>query len=123
MPLNHELVSLGARFLEATVTAPDYRLFALAGTAPPKPGLLRVPAGTGGRIEVEIWGLRADAFGRFVDAVPTPLTIGSVRLADGRNAKGFLVEPEGVVGARDVTAFGGWRKAVAGVSNSGPLRR
>jgi len=113
MPLNRELVALGARFIEATITAPDYRLFALAGTVPSKPGLLRVKAGAGAPIEVETWALRADAFGRFVDAVPSPLSIGTVRLADGRQVKGFLVEPEGVDGARDVTAFGGWRKAVA----------
>ena len=113
MPLNRELIALRARFIAATVTAPDYRLFALAGTVPPKPGLLRVAAGAGAAIEVEVWALRAEAFGRFVDAVPSPLTIGSVRLTDGRQIKGFLVEPEGVVGARDVTQFGGWRNAAA----------
>ena len=116
MPLNHELIALGARFLEATVTVPDYRLYALANTVPAKPGLLRVAAGAGGGIEVETWAMRAEAFGRFVDAVPPPLTIGSVRLADGRHVKGFLVEAEGLTGARDVTAFGGWRKAVASLA-------
>ena len=116
MPLNRELVELGARFIEATVTAPDYRLFALEGTVPPKPGLLRVAAGTGGRIEVETWALRVDAFGRFVDAVPPPLSIGTVRLASGQLVKGFLVEAEGIKDARDVTGSGGWRKAVASLS-------
>ena len=113
MPLNHELTSLGARFLEATETSRDYRLYSLAGSTPPKPGLLRVADGQGAAIALETWALSAEAFGRFVAAVPPPLSIGSVRLTDGRLVKGFLVEAEGVAGARDVTEHGGWRAAIA----------
>jgi allophanate hydrolase len=113
MPLNGELKALGARFLQATATAPDYRLFALAGTTPAKPGLLRVAAGTGAAVEVELWALSAAAFGRFVTAVPPPLSIGTLRLADGRDAKGFLVEAAATEGARDISRFGGWRAYVA----------
>ena len=92
MPLNGELKALGARFLQATATAPDYRLFALAGIKPAKPGLLRVAPDEGGAVEVELWALSAAAFGHFVAAVPPPLSIGTLRLADGREAKGFLVD-------------------------------
>jgi allophanate hydrolase len=112
MPLNGELTSLGARFLDATQTVPDYRLFALGGT-PPRPGLLRVAAGQGTSIAIEVWALPADGFGRFVGAIPAPLGIGTLTLADGRSVKGFLVEAEGVAGARDVSSFGGWRAFVA----------
>jgi len=112
MPLNGELKAAGARFLEATATAPDYRLFALAGTRPPKPGLLRVEVGDGSAVAVELWALSAAAFGRFVAAVPPPLSIGTLRLADGRAAKGFLVEAAATAGARDITRFGGWRAYV-----------
>jgi len=112
MPLNGELKAAGARFLEATTTAPDYRLFALAGTEPPKPGLLRVEPGKGGAVEVELWALSPAAFGRFVAAVPPPLSIGTLRLSDGREAKGFLVEAAATTGARDITHFGGWRAYV-----------
>jgi allophanate hydrolase len=113
MPLNGELTSLGARRLETTQTAPDYRLLALAGTEPAKPGLLRVAPGGGVAIELEIWTLSAAQFGRFVAAVPPPLSIGTVVLADGRSVKGFLVEAQATVGARDISAFGGWRAFVA----------
>jgi allophanate hydrolase len=112
MPLNAELKALGARFLQATATAPDYRLFALAGTKPPKPGLLRIGSGQGGAVDIELWALSPAAFGRFVAAVPPPLSIGTLRLADGREAKGFLVEAEATAGARDITRFGGWRAYV-----------
>ena len=112
MPLNHELVERGARFVEATTTAPDYRLFALDTAAPPKPGLLRVGGGEGAAIAVEIWAFPADRFGRFVAAVPSPLSIGTLVLADGWRVKGFLVEAEAVRAGRDITAFGGWRAFV-----------
>jgi len=113
MPLNGELTSLGGRFLEKTATAPDYRLFALAGTTPPKPGLLRVAAGQGAAIEIEIWALPTAGFGRFVAAIPGPLSIGTLALADGRSVKGFLVEAEAVAGAQDISGFGGWRAFAA----------
>jgi allophanate hydrolase len=115
MPLNSELKALGGRLLENTSTAADYRLYALAAGVPPKPGLLRVAVGQGSAIEVEIWALKTDAFGRFAAAVGPPLSIGTLRLADGRTVKGFLVEPEGIVGARDISKFGGWRAYIAQV--------
>jgi allophanate hydrolase len=94
------------------MTAPDYRLYALE-TTPPKPGMLRVEAGSGASIELEIWALPAAAFGKFVAAIPPPLSIGTVRLADGRGVKGFIVEAADVSGARDISDFSGWRAFVA----------
>jgi allophanate hydrolase len=112
MVLNGELTALGGRLLEQTTTAPDYKFYAL-DTAPPKPGMLRVAAGTGSSIELEVWALPAAAFGKFVAAIPPPLSIGTVRLADGRGVKGFIVEPAAIDGARDISAFRGWRTFVA----------
>jgi allophanate hydrolase len=112
MALNGELRAFGGRLLEETVTAPDYRLYAL-DTTPPKPGLLRVDAGAGHPIKLELWALSAAAFGKFVAAIPPPLSIGTIRLADGRGVKGFIVEPAAVNGARDISSFGGWRAFVA----------
>ena len=113
MPLNGELKSLGARLLEATLTAADYKLYALAQTQPAKPGLLRVAKGAGAAIEIEIWALPAEHYGRFVAAVPAPLSIGTIGLADGRTVQGFLVEAEALAGARDISSFGGWRAFLA----------
>src|SRR5262245_2989182 len=113
MPLNGELRSRNARFLEATTTAPDYRLFALANIKPPKPGLLGVGEGAGHAIAVELWALSYEAFGRFVADVPPPLAIGTLTLADGRRVKGFLVEAAATTGARDISNLGGWRAFVA----------
>jgi allophanate hydrolase len=112
MALNGELKELGGRLLEATATAADYKLYAL-DTTPAKPGMLRVAAGTGSSIELEVWALSPAAFGKFVAAIPPPLSIGTVRLADGRGVKGFIVEPADISAARDISAFGGWRRFMA----------
>jgi allophanate hydrolase len=108
MALNHELTALGGRLLETAQTAPDYRLYALS-TTPPKPGMLRIEPGTGNSMALELWALSAAAFGQFVAAIPPPLSIGTIRLADGRSLKGFIVEPAALDGARDISSFGGWR--------------
>jgi allophanate hydrolase len=109
MPLNGELKSFGARFLERTTTTADYRLFLLPGTTPAKPGLLRVGVDAGVAVDVEIWTMPAEQFGRFVASIPAPLSIGTLTISDGRDVKGFLVEAEATRDARDISAFGGWR--------------
>jgi allophanate hydrolase len=109
MPLNRELIALGATFVREARTIPSYRLFALSGASPPKPGLLRVARGEGHAIAAEIWALDAAAFGKFVADVPPPLGIGAIDFADGVAVKGFLVEAEAVRGAEDISTHGGWR--------------
>lgn len=109
MPLNHELVVLGAQLVRSGSTAPDYRLYELPGTEPRKPGLLRVRKGQGTAIAIEVWSLAPDAFGYFVSRIPAPLGIGTLLLDDGSAAKGFLVEAVAVEGARDVSTHRGWK--------------
>jgi len=111
-PLNWQLVERGARLLETTRTAPCYRLFALPGTTPPKPGLLRVATG-GAAIEVEVWSMPLKNFGRFVAEIAPPLGIGSLLLASGQEVKGFICEASALDGAQDITALGGWRAYAA----------
>jgi len=111
MALNGELLALGGRLLQATATAPDYRLHAL-DTTPAKPGMLRVAPGAGYQIELEVWALPAAAFGNFIAAIPPPLSIGTVRLTDGSSVKGFIVETADIAEARDISSFGGWRAFV-----------
>jgi len=108
MALNHELLALGATLLSATKTAAEYQLYTLA-TFPPKPGLVRSPGFAGDGIEVELWSLTAAAFGDFVAALPPPMGIGKVVLADGSAHPGFLCEAYALKGAGDITAYGGWR--------------
>lgn len=110
MPLHHQLTSRNAVFVAATRTAPSYRLFAIANSTPPKPALVFDDTGTS--IAVEVYELGVEAFGSFTVEVPAPLAIGTVTLEDGSLVKGFVAEPRALVGARDITEFGGWRSFI-----------
>lgn len=111
MPLNFQLVSRQAVFVETTQTAACYRLYALANTQPQKPGLAR--ADEGAAIEVELWDIPLARFGEFVAEIPPPLGIGTLELRDGRLVKGFICEPAALSDATDITAFAGWRNWIA----------
>jgi allophanate hydrolase len=111
MPLHWQLTSRNATFVRSAHTAPSYRLYAMAGTVPPKPAL--VHDDTGAAIAVEIYRLDVAAFGSFVAEVPAPLAIGTVTLDDGTTVKGFVAEPRATIGARDITDLGGWRAFIA----------
>ncbi len=108
-PLNHELTNRQARLIKACRTAPGYRLYALDGSIPPKPGLVRDQQFRGPGIEVEVWAVPEHQFGSFVAGVPAPLGIGNAVLDDGSTVKSFICEPYAVGGATDITRFGGWR--------------
>ena len=112
-PLNWQLTTRGGRFVRAAKTAPKYRLFALRGTNPSKPGLLRSAEQQETGIEIEVWSLSAGAFGSFVAQIPPPLDIGTLQLEDGTNLKGFVCESFATEGAEDITHHGGWRTYVA----------
>ncbi|HEY4361240.1 MAG TPA: allophanate hydrolase [Bryobacteraceae bacterium] len=108
-PLNWQLKDHGARLQRTVRTAAGYRFYALSGTTPAKPGLFRDDRFQGSGIELEVWAMPEDQFGRFVAAVPPPLTIGTVTLENGESVKCFLCEPAALEGAREITQFGGWR--------------
>lgn len=116
LPLNGEVTRLGGRFLYVAKTAPDYRLYSLAGGPPRRPGLVRGDAGAA--IALEVWALPVAAFGDFMNGIPQPLGIGTVVLADGSRVKGFLCESAGLEGAEDITIHGGWRAYLASLEDT-----
>ena len=115
MPLNGQLTERGATLLRTTTTSAAYRLYALPGTVPPKPGLQRVAQGDEDALAIalEVWALPLAQVGSFLALIPPPLGLGSVELADGSWVKGFICEGHALVGAQDVTRYGGWRAYVA----------
>ncbi|MCC4308410.1 MAG: allophanate hydrolase [Alcanivorax sp.] len=113
MPLNYQLTERQGVLLETTRTAPCYRLYALANTTPPKPGLIR--ADDGAAIEIELWKLPVTEFGSFVALIPGPLGMGTLETEDGRRVKGFICEGWAIADAKDITALGGWRHYIKGV--------
>ncbi len=106
LPLNGQLLDLGARFLRTASTSPAYRLHAVGA----RPGMIRAP--NGAAIAGEVWALPTCAIGALLAQVPPPLGFGTVDLDDGP-CLGFLAETEGVTNTPDITAFGGWRAWIA----------
>lgn len=108
LPLNGQLTQRGARLVRSVRSAPFYKLYALPGGPPLRPGMLRVAQG-GAAIELEVWEMPASAFGSFVAGIPAPLGIGTLQLEDGSQVQGFICEAHATLDAQDITHHGGWR--------------
>ncbi|MCL2893646.1 allophanate hydrolase [Brenneria tiliae] len=117
-PLNGQLLRRGGRLLQATQSAPHYRLYALAGGSPLRPGMVRVDDG-GGAIEVEVWELPSAELGSFLTGIPAPLGLGKVQLSDGSWETGFICEQYGLKDAEDITHLKGWRAYLNGGARQG----
>jgi allophanate hydrolase len=111
LALNDQLRDRGGYFLRRARTSPNYRLFALPGGPPHRPGLMRVPGG-GAAIDLEVWALPMEHLGSFAAGIPAPLGIGKVELETGAVVCGFICEGYAASGATDITGFGGWRAYV-----------
>jgi allophanate hydrolase len=112
LPLNHQLTERGAYLLHAARSAPAYRLYALPGAPPQRPGMIRVAA-DGVSIDLEVWAVPLHAVGSFISGIPSPLGIGRIDLTTGERIAGFLCESIAIQGADDISAFGGWRAYLA----------
>ena len=108
LPLNGQLRQRGGKLLQTTRSAPNYKLYALAGGPPLRPGMVRVDQG-GSAIDVEVWELPSSELGSFLTGIPVPLGLGKVELVDGSWETGFICETYGLAGAVEITGFGGWR--------------
>ncbi|MEV1157646.1 allophanate hydrolase [Micromonospora chokoriensis] len=110
---NGELTGRGATLVGAARTAPLYRLYRMeTPDGEGLPGLVRVtPADPQGQpIDVELWSLPSSTVGELLAGVPAPLSLGWVRLHDGRDVLGFLCEAYAAgPPAVDISAAGGWR--------------
>ncbi len=107
-PLNWQLCDRKARRVERTTTTAEYKLYALPNSTPAKPALVYSPGTGGAMIVVEVWAVPEDTIGSFLQGIPAPLCLGTVRLVSGQQVKGFLCEPYGLNGATEITEYGGW---------------
>jgi allophanate hydrolase len=113
MPLNHQLVSLGGTLVRRARTSAAYRLYRLPGPGVPRPGLVRTGDGPPEGLPVEVWQLPLQGYATLQTMVPAPLCFGRLELLGGDTVHGFVCERYGVVGAEDVTSYGGWRRYLA----------
>ena len=110
LPLNHQLIELGAEFLCTTETAPHYRMFLLPKTEslPIRPGLVRCLEETVS-LPGELWRIPLKNFGAFMLKIRFPLGISQVQLKSGDMKYGFCCDPSGVQNCTEITNSGGWR--------------
>jgi allophanate hydrolase len=109
LPLNHQLTERGGQMQRCAKTAALYEMYLLPEVEglPPRPGMVRSDSAK--EIDLEVWALSPEAFGDFVAQIPAPLGVGKIELADGNPVSGFVCEGYALEGARDISAFGGWR--------------
>ncbi|WP_415397634.1 hypothetical protein [Sulfurimonas sp. CS5] len=108
LPLNHQLIELGATFVKKTATAKGYRLFNVPEKTPPRPGMVR-DVSSEYSLELEVWSIPLENFGAFMVQVASPLCIGSVILEDESLVYGFLCESDYLKEAEEISSYGGWK--------------
>ncbi len=111
LPLNSQLTDRQAVMVKQCKSSPHYKLFALPGGPPERPGMIRVDEG-GAAIEVEVWEMPVAYFGSFLAGIPHPLGLGKVELDDDSWETGFICESYIQAEAKDISQFGGWRPYV-----------
>jgi allophanate hydrolase len=114
-PLAFQLSERGARWAGPALTAPVYRLARL-DTTPPKPGLVRV-ADRGAAIGGELWLVGTAMLGDFLAALPAPMSLGRVTLADGTEVVGFGCALDAWEAGEDITHHGDWPTYLSSVAS------
>ncbi|MBX7431362.1 hypothetical protein JDV09_04440 [Mycobacterium sp. Y57] len=110
--LAYQLTELGARWAGEVTTTARYRMTVLP-TDPPKPAINRVPDNAPGTaLYGQSWLMSAAALGRFLAALPPPMQLGKVEIADGSWRTGFGCDAAAATGV-DISAHGGWPAAIA----------
>ena len=104
LELNHNLLELGAEFVEGTLTAPLYRLWSINDR---HPAMQRCSKGK--EISLEIWSIDPSKIGELLSCEPAGLSVGKILLIDNREILGILGESYLCEGKQEITHFGGWR--------------
>jgi allophanate hydrolase len=105
-PLAPQLEELGAAWDGPVRTAARYRMVSL-DTVPPKPGVYRSDRGSA-ELVGERWLVSPAGLGAFLAALPEPMLLGSIELADGSTAVGFACDAVAAAGGEDITRYGDW---------------
>jgi len=128
-PLNHELTSLGAKFIRAAKTAQAYEMKLMIKGDKKFPAILRkanveiklsqlelASSKPAASLLGEIWEIPLDKVGTFMQGIKPPLGIGTIELEDQSLIQGFLAEPTACANALDISQFGGWRAFLKSLS-------
>ena len=105
LPLNPNLLNVGATFERAAQTEPSYRIWSIDDNYP---AMIKVKEG-GVSVALEVWKVPLSGLGIVLSQEPPGLAIGKVTLHDGEAVLGVIGEPLTVEGKTDITQYGGWR--------------
>ena len=105
LPLNKNLLAVGATFMREAETEVAYRLWSINDV---HPAMIKVAQG-GMAISVEVWSVPSRGLAKLLLLEPPGLCIGKVRLADGIVVLGVLGEPLLCEQQLEITLWGGWR--------------
>ncbi len=111
LPLNWQLTQLDATLVKETQTKKGYRLFVLENKNPIRPGMI-YDSSSSTQIELEVWSMRVENFGKFMKQIASPLGIGSVFLEDDTYVYGFLCEADFVKNAKEISELKSWRNFI-----------
>ncbi|HKX62541.1 MAG TPA: glutamyl-tRNA amidotransferase, partial [Verrucomicrobiae bacterium] len=102
-------LAAGATFVCEARTEPAYRLWSIGDR---HPAMVRVKSG-GVAVAMEVWEVPVAGLAGILLQEPAGLSVGKVKLLDGREVLGVLGEPILCEGQREITALGGWREYLA----------
>ena len=108
LPLNWQLTDLDASLVKKTQTKKGYRLFVLENKDPIRPGMI-YDSSCNSQIDVEVWSMPIENFGKFMKQIQSPLGIGSVYLDDESSVYGFLCESDYLKEAKEISEMKSWR--------------
>ena len=111
LPLNPQLTQLDAKLVQKTRTKKGYRLFVLENKDPIRPGMI-YDSSSDTQIDLEVWSMPVENFGKFMKQIASPLGIGTVYLEDESGVYGFLCEADFVKGAKEISGFKSWRNFI-----------
>jgi allophanate hydrolase len=108
LALNWQLTDLNATFVKQTKTKKGYRLFVLENKNPIRPGMM-YDSLSNSQIEVEVWSMPVENFGKFMKQIQSPLGIGTVFLEDETFVYGFLCESDYLKNTKEISDLKNWR--------------
>ena len=108
LPLNWQLTDLNASFVKQSKTKKAYRLFVLENKNPIRPGMM-YDSSSSSQIELEVWSMPVENFGKFMKQIASPLGIGTVFLEDKTSVYGFLCESDYLKDAKEISELKSWR--------------
>jgi len=86
-------------------------LYVLENKDPIRPGMI-YDSSVDTKIDVEVWSMPVQNFGKFMKQIASPLGIGSVYLEDESIVYGFLCESDYLKGAKEISDLGSWRSFI-----------